>query len=67
MAEDSNILRVNSKLHLLPVIGTFDGDIMFIRKGSSLQARIADECAKGTEFHFGIMYSPLSDLENLDK
>ncbi|MBR5859040.1 MAG: hypothetical protein IKZ05_03880, partial [Clostridia bacterium] len=67
MAEDSNILRVNSKLHLLPVIGTFDGDIMFIRKGSSLQTRIADECAKGTEFHFGIMYSPLSDLENLDK
>ena len=67
LPEGSNILKVNDKLHLLPVIGTFDGDIMFIRKGSSLQQRIADECAKGTEFHFGIMYSPLDELENLDK
>lgn len=67
MGAESNILRVNSKLHLLPVIGTFDGDIMFIRKGSSLQQRIAAECEKGTEFHFGIMYSPVSELEDLDK
>ncbi|MBO5767420.1 MAG: hypothetical protein J6R49_02735 [Clostridia bacterium] len=67
MAEDSNILRVNSKLHLLPMIGTFNGDIMFIRKGSSLQQRIEAECAKGTEFHFGVMYSPISELEDLDK
>lgn len=67
MKPDSNILKVNDKLHLLPVIATFDGDIMFIRKGSSLQQRIAAECEKGTEFHFGIMYSPVDELAELDK
>ena len=67
MGAESNILKVNDKLHLLPVIGTFDSDIMFIRKGSTLQQRIAAECEKGTEFHYGIMYSPVSELENLDK
>ena len=66
MPKESNILKVNSKLHLLPQIGTFDENIMFIRQGSSLQQRIANERAKGTEFHFGIMYSPLDELENLD-
>lgn len=66
LPENSNILKVNSRLHLLPQIGTFDEDIMFIRKGSSLQQKIADERAKGTEFHFGVMYSPLDELENLD-
>lgn len=66
LPENSNILKVNSRLHLLPQIGTFDENIMFIRKGSSLQQKIADERAKGTEFHFGVMYSPLDELENLD-
>lgn len=66
MPKESNILKVNSKLHLLPQIGTFDENIMFIRQGSSLQQRIANERAKGTEFHFGVMYSPLDELENLD-
>ncbi len=66
MPAESNILKVNSRLHLLPQIGTFDEDIMFIRKGSSLQKRIAEERAKGTEFHFGVMYSPIEELEYLD-
>lgn len=66
LPESSNILKVNSRLHLIPMIGSFDEDIMFIRKGSSLQQKIADERAKGTEFHFGIMYSPLDELEDLD-
>ncbi len=66
LPQNSNILKVNSRLHLLPQIGTFDENIMFIRKGSSLQQKIADERAKGTEFHFGVMYSPLDELENLD-
>ena len=66
LPENSNILKVNSRLHLIPMIGSFDEDIMFIRKGSSLQQKIADERAKGTEFHFGIMYSPLDELEELD-
>ena len=66
LPENSNILKVNSRLHLIPMIGSFDEDIMFIRKGSSLQQKIADERAKGTEFHFGIMYSPLDEIEALD-
>ena len=66
LPENSNILKVNSRLHLLPQIGSYDENIMFIRKGSSLQQRIADERAKGTEFHYGVMYSPLDELENLD-
>ena len=67
LPENSNILKVNSRLHLLPQIGSYDENIMFIRKGSSLQQKIADERAKGTEFHYGIMYSPLDELEGLDK
>ena len=66
LPEDSNILKVNSRLHLLPQIGSYDENIMFIRKGSSLQQRIADERAKGTEFHYDIMYSPLDELDGLD-
>lgn len=66
LPENSNILKVNSRLHLLPQIGSYDENIMFIRKGSSLQQRIADERAKGTEFHYGVMYSPLDELEGLD-
>lgn len=67
LPEGSNILKVNSGMHLLPQIGKFDGDLMFIRKGSSLQQRIADECAKGTEFHYGIMYVPLDEVETFGK
>ncbi|MBR6563310.1 MAG: hypothetical protein IKK70_05175 [Clostridia bacterium] len=67
LAENSNILKVNDKLHLLPVIATFDSELMFIRKGSSLQQRLAEQIEAGREFHFGIMYSPVSELEDLDK
>lgn len=67
LPENSNIKKVNDSLHLLPVIATFDADIMFIRKGSSLQVRMAEEIANGTEFHYGIMYSPLEELETFGK
>ncbi len=63
LPEDSKIIKVNNCLHLLPIISTFDADCMFIRKGSSLHTRIAEECDKGTEFHFGIMYVPVSEID----
>ncbi len=65
LPEDSNILAVNSRLHLLPVLAAFDENCRFLRQGSSLQRRIADECAKGTEFHYGICYLPLDEIEKL--
>jgi hypothetical protein len=34
---------------------------MFIRKGSSLQTRLAEFRAAGNEYHPGFMYSPLSE------
>ncbi len=61
--EDSNIIKVNDSLHLLPVIATFDADCRFIREGSTLQKRIAKECEKGREFHYGISYITLSELD----
>ncbi len=64
LPENSNILAVNESMHLLPVTPHFDGDIMFIRKGSSLQQRINEECAKGTEFHYALMYTALDEIES---
>lgn len=63
LPEGSNILAVNDSMHILPVIATFDGDCRFLRKGTSLQKRIAEECEKGTEFHHGIMYVPVDEIE----
>ena len=65
LPENSNILKVNGKLHLLPIIDTFDADCRFLRQGSSLQTRMAEECAKGTEFHYGISYITLDEIEKL--
>lgn len=67
MGEDSNILKVNNKLYLLPSVATYNSDIMFVRKGSSLQQRMAAEAEKGTEFHYGFMYYPVPEIDNLDK
>lgn len=64
---DSNILAVNDSMHILPVIGSYGADCMFIREGSSLQKRIAEECEKGTEFHYGIMYTPVDEIESFGK
>ena len=61
---ESNILAVNDSMHILPVIATYGADCMFIREGSSLQKRIAEECEKGTEFHYGIMYTAIDEIEN---
>ncbi len=67
LPEDSNILKVNSSMHILPCIGTFGADCMFIRQGSSLQKRIADECEKGTEFHYAVMYTALDEIDEFGK
>lgn len=65
LKEDSNILKVNDQLHLLPIIESFDADCRFLRQGSSLQTRMAEECAKGREFHYGISYITLDEIEKL--
>ncbi len=65
LPENSNILAVNSKLHLLPIIASFDGDCRFLRQGTSLQRRIAEECERGTEFHYGISYIAIDEIEKL--
>lgn len=65
LPENSNILAVNSKLHLLPIIASFDGDCRFLRQGTSLQKRIAEECARGTEFHYGISYIAIDEIDKL--
>lgn len=61
---ESNILAVNRNMHLLPTIGTFDADCRFIREGSSLQSRMRASGEKGIEFHYGIMYVPVSEVES---
>lgn len=66
LPEGSNILKVNNQLHLLPIIETFDADCRFLRQGSSLQARMAEECAKGTEFHYGISYITIDEIDTLE-
>lgn len=66
LPENSNILKVNKQLHLLPIIAAFDSDCRFLREGSSLQKRMAEECAKGTEFHYGISYIPVDEIETLE-
>lgn len=67
LAPDSNILAVNAGMHLLPMIETFDSTCTFIRPGSSLQKRFEEECEKGTEFHFGMMYTTTPEIETFGK
>ena len=64
---DGNILKVNRSMHILPTIGSYDASCRFLREGSGLQKRIADECAKGTEFHYAIMYTPVDEIETFGK
>ena len=63
LPEDGNILSVNRSIHIMPCIGTYDAECRFLRAGSGLQKRIADECAAGTEFHYAVMYAPVSEIE----
>ncbi len=63
MPEESNILAVNRYLHILPTIGSYDETCRFLREGSSLQQRIAAETAKGTKFHYAIMYKPVDEVK----
>lgn len=60
-AENSRILEIEKCVHLCPIVGTMDENLMFIRKGSSLQTRLAEFRAAGNEYHPGFMYSPLSE------
>ena len=59
--DGSRILEIQKCVHLCPIVGTMDENLMFIRKGSSLQTRLAEFRAAGNEYHPGFMYSPLSE------
>ncbi len=65
LPENSNILVVNGKHHILPLVSSFDGDCRFLRQGTSLQKRIAEECEKGIEFHNGASYIPIDEIDSL--
>lgn len=67
LPENSNILAVNRSMHLLPNTGSFGADCRFIREGSSLQKRMAEECAKGTKFHYAVMYTAIDEIEEFGK
>lgn len=64
---ESKILAVMDAAHCLPDFGSFDEDIMFIRKGTSMYNKIAEERAKGTVFHFGMMYVPVDEIDSYGK
>jgi|GEM_PF-668315 len=61
--ENSRILEIERCVHLCPTTAVMDESLMFIRKGSSLQQRMAEFRAAGNEYHAGYMYSPLAEAE----
>ena len=63
----SRILEIEKCVHLCPLVGTMDENLMFIRKGSSLQTRLAEFRAAGNEYHPGYMYSPLDEAVEFGK
>ena len=63
----SRILEIEKCVHLCPLVGTMDENLMFIRKGSSLQTRLAEFRAAGNEYHPGYMYSPLEEAVEFGK
>ena len=67
LPESSNILRVNRSCHIIPTKGTYDEECRFIRKNSSLQTKIAEECKKGTRFHYSVMFIPTGELNAFGK
>ncbi len=67
MAPESNILRVNRAMHILPTTESYGADCRFLRQGSSLQQRIAAEYERGTEFHYSVMYIPVDEVETFGK
>ncbi len=67
LPETSNILAVNRSMHVLPCTGYFGADCRFIREGSSLQKRMAEECEKGTEFHYAVMYTAIDEIDTFGK
>ena len=67
LPEGSNILRVNRSCHIIPTLGTYDEECRFIRKGSLLQTKIAEECKKGTRFHYSVMFLPVGEISSLGK
>ena len=65
--EGSRILEIEKCVHLCPIASTVDENLMFIRKGSSLQTRMAEYRAAGNEYHVGYMYSPLEEAVEFGK
>lgn len=62
LPEGSNILAVNNWLNILPTTGTYDHTLSFIRQGSSLSQRIAEQEEQGNKFHFAVMYKPVETI-----
>ena len=60
---DSRILEIQRCVHLCPTVAAMDENLSFIRKGSSLQQRMADFRAAGNEYRAGYMYSPVSEAK----
>ena len=60
---ESKILAVMDAAYCLPDFGSFDENIMFIRKGTSMYNKIAEERANGTVFHYGMMYVPVDEID----
>lgn len=57
----SRILEMQRHVHLCPMTTELDENLMFLRKGSSLQQRLADFRAAGNAYHVGYMYVPLEE------
>lgn len=57
----SRILEMQRHVHLCPMTAELDENLMFLRKGSSLQQRLADFRAAGNAYHVGYMYVPLEE------
>lgn len=60
---DSRILEMQRCVHLCPISTVLDESLMFIRKGSALQEKLAAFRAAGNEYHTGYMYTPLAEAE----
>ncbi len=61
LPENSRILELQRCVHLCPMTAELDETLSFIRKGSSLQKRLAEFRAAGNAYHVGYMYSPISE------
>ena len=62
--ENSNILRVNRSVYVIPTKGEYGADCRFLREGSQLQRRIKEQTENGVRFHYSVMYIPINETQN---